>query len=60
MTRQHFQFLADLILTSSAPEAARRELAERCIRVGRASNPRFNAERFWDACGLDPSPDDLS
>jgi hypothetical protein len=58
MTRQHFAFLADLILTSSASESARREFAERCIKAALTSNHRFNAKRFWDACGLGLSPDD--
>jgi hypothetical protein len=51
MSRKHFQALAAAVATISDPNN-RRTVAELLASVCAASNPRFNRQRFMEACGV--------
>ena len=51
MTRKHFQAMADQIAAMENRLAAL-AIAENFARVAKTQNPRFNAQKFYDACGL--------
>ena len=51
MTKKHFQAFADSIkATKNADDAER--FADVCIGIFKAENARFDAARFYAACGL--------
>jgi len=52
MTRQHFRHTAELLKHIEDP-AKRMELAKQHADMFKASNPRFNHDKFYKACGLD-------
>jgi hypothetical protein len=49
MSRKHFVLLAEAIRQNIADAAQRRALAEALLPALRASNERFNAQKFIDA-----------
>lgn len=52
MTRRHFKAIAQAIRDTKLSKRARRELViGLCLELS-AFNPRFNWERFTEACGL--------
>jgi hypothetical protein len=54
MTRKHFKELAETISQLSNLED-KGKMAGIVILVGRQLNPRFDADRFLEGCGLDAS-----
>jgi LysM repeat protein len=52
MTRQHFRHTAELLKHIDDP-VKRMELAKHHADMFKASNPRFNHDKFYKACGLD-------
>lgn len=56
MTRQHFQHTADLLKHIEDP-VKRQELAQHHAGIFKASNPRFDHNKFFKACGLDECGD---
>lgn len=60
MSRQHYQFIADVI--SAMPDhAATLRAQKRSVALAFAdalarTNPRFNRERFLRACGVEQMP----
>ena len=48
MTRKHFQALADAIRQNIADAAQRKALAEALLPALRASNDRFNVQKFME------------
>ena len=51
MTRKHFQVLADSIRTILDPHV-RLNAAVAVASACKQMNPRFNADRFYAACGV--------
>lgn len=51
MTRKHFKEMAAYIASMSDRMAAL-AAAEGFAMVAKKTNPRFNAQKFYDACGL--------
>jgi len=49
MTRKHFVLIAEAIRNNVADAAQRQALATALLPALRASNERFNAQRFLDA-----------
>jgi hypothetical protein len=49
MTRKHFQAIAEAIRQNVADAAQRKALAEALLPALRASNDRFNTQKFLDA-----------
>ena len=58
MTKKHFEFVASLINAANQGAPAS-DLALLAVAEFEENNPRFNAERFLDACGnpLAPPPE---
>lgn len=53
MTRKDFEAIAAIIAEVSATGGAGPEwLAERFAEVAKATNPRFDRDRFFRACGV--------
>ena len=52
MTKQHFEFVASLICAAHKGVAPQ-HLATLAAAKFAKDNPRFDAERFRDACGVD-------
>ena len=52
MTRQHFRHTAELLKHIDDP-VKRMELAKHHADMFKASNPRFDHDKFYKACGLD-------
>lgn len=52
MTRQHFEWIAEIIKTAP-PNMLREQWAEQFASAMLAINPRFNRERFLRACGVE-------
>jgi len=52
MTRKHFQVLADNIRTILDPHV-RLNAAVAVASACKQMNPRFDADRFYTACGVD-------
>lgn len=57
MTRKHFEAIAAAVaaekrLAGGASDAALQAIVARLIGVFKATNPNFNADRFWAACGF--------
>lgn len=62
LTRKHFQAIADCVSETLAthPDSdveTLHNVATELARMCKASNPRFNRERFLDACNLPPHVD---
>ena len=51
MTRKHFKEMAAQIAAMENRMAAL-AIAEGFARLAKKDNPRFNAQKFYDACGL--------
>jgi hypothetical protein len=51
MTKKDFQKIASVIKDTSMPCAIRAHLAWNFAQVCKADNPRFDIQRFIDACG---------
>lgn len=51
MTRKHFREMAAYIAKMTDRKAAL-DAAEGFAYVAKRANPRFNAQKFYDACGL--------
>jgi hypothetical protein len=49
MTRKHFTQIAEAIRRNIADSAQRKAIAEALVPALRASNERFNTQRFLDA-----------
>ena len=52
MSRKHFELLAQRIRAISDP-LARLQAAEAVSEVGRITNPRFDPDLFYRACGIE-------
>lgn len=52
MSRKHFELLAQRIRAITDP-LARRQAAEAVSEVGRITNPRFDSDLFYRACGIE-------
>ena len=52
MQKRHFEAFARLVRESDADIASRRLAAYLFARIAADDNPRFDAERFYRACGL--------
>ena len=61
MTKKHFEFVASLINAANQGAPAS-DLALLAVAKFEQDNPRFNAERFLDACGnpLAPAPNTIN
>ncbi len=55
MTKKHFEFVASLINAANQGAPAS-DLALLAVAKFEQDNPRFNAERFLDACGNPLAP----
>lgn len=51
MSRKHFVQLAAAVASIVDP-VNRRQIAEMLAAVCAASNPRFNRQKFYEACGV--------
>lgn len=54
MSRKHFELLAQKIKAIRDP-LSRLQAAEAVSEVGRITNPRFDQDRFYRACGIEPA-----
>jgi hypothetical protein len=52
MSKKHFELLAQRIRAIADP-LARLQAAEAVSEVGRITNPRFDPDRFYRACGIE-------
>lgn len=52
MSRRHFELLAQRIKQINDP-LARLQAAEAVCEVGRITNPRFDPNLFYRACGIE-------
>jgi hypothetical protein len=52
MSKKHFELLAQKIREIRDP-LARLQAAEAVSEVGRITNPRFDSDRFYRACGIE-------
>lgn len=52
MTRQHFQFIADIIKTER-DDFVRPRIARAFAKELRRTNPNFKPERFFKACNVE-------
>ena len=52
MTRKHFEAIARAIRDLAVDAGAREEVAHRIADVLSGTNPRFDRERFLEACGV--------
>ena len=61
MTKKHFEFIVSILNAANQPAPAS-DLALLAVAKFEQDNPRFNAERFLDACGnpLAPPPSSIS
>ncbi|MGC2458488.1 MAG: hypothetical protein WA435_10895 [Gallionellaceae bacterium] len=50
MTRKHFIAIAEAIRTRISSKAEREAVARALVPALRATNPKFDTERFIDAC----------
>lgn len=56
MTKKDFQKIANVLKDTSMPADIRASLALNFAQVCKADNPRFNIQRFVDACGQIKEP----
>lgn len=47
---RHFQFIADVIRKMDGSDAYRAEIAKDFVPALKASNPKFDKDKFLDAC----------
>ena len=52
MTKKVFEQLARVVRESDVEPEKRMELAERLANVCAMFNPRFDREKFFEACGI--------
>ena len=56
MTKKDFKKIANVLKDTSMPAALRASLALNFALVCKADNPRFDMQRFVDACGQVKEP----
>lgn len=57
LTKRHFETVAHIVKGTEdlqSPDAVREEIADRLAELFSESNPRFDAARFMQACGVEP------
>lgn len=50
MTRKHFEAMAEMVRGLTLSPADKEQVISTMIRTFSSLNPRFNAQRFRDAC----------
>ena len=55
LTKQHFQLIADTIKATNLAHEVRVELAKEFQRELKKTNPKFDKEKFLEACGVEVS-----